>query len=84
MEIEQLKIIGTAHVSKNSMEEVKEIIHSEKPDVVAVELDVGRYQKLMREKLGLKEDDQLSVKDLIRGENISLFIISRTFNIPAE
>lgn len=76
MEIEQLKIIGTAHVSKNSMEEVKEIIHAEKPDVVAVELDVGRYQKLMREKLGLKEDEQLSVKDLIRGENISLFLIS--------
>ncbi|MBC7119029.1 MAG: TraB/GumN family protein [Methanobacteriaceae archaeon] len=76
MEIEHLKIIGTAHVSKNSMEEVKEIIHAEKPDVVAVELDVGRYQKLMREKLGLKEDDQFSVKDLMRGENISLFLIS--------
>ncbi len=76
MEIEHLKIIGTAHVSKKSIEEVKETIRAEKPDVVAVELDVGRYQKLMREKLGLGEDKQLSVKDLIRGENIGLFLIS--------
>ncbi|MDI9623525.1 MAG: TraB/GumN family protein [Methanothermobacter sp.] len=76
MEIEQLKIIGTAHVSKKSVEEVKEIIRTEKPDVVAVELDIGRYQKLIKEKLGLKDDRQLSVKDLIRGENIGLFLIT--------
>lgn len=76
MEIEHLKIIGTAHVSKKSIEEVKETIRTEKPDVVAVELDIGRYQKLMREKIGLGEDKQLSVKDLIRGENIGLFLIS--------
>ncbi|HPU37635.1 MAG TPA: TraB/GumN family protein [Methanothermobacter sp.] len=74
--MEHLKIIGTAHVSKKSIEEVKEIIRTEKPDVVAVELDIGRYQKLMKQKLGLQEDEQFSIKDILKGENIGLFLVT--------
>jgi pheromone shutdown protein TraB len=31
-------IVGTVHISKESVEEVREVIESEKPDVVGVEL----------------------------------------------
>ncbi|HHW36441.1 MAG TPA: TraB/GumN family protein [Bacillales bacterium] len=40
-------LIGTAHVSKNSAEQVKEVIEAEKPDSVCVELDQQRYQSII-------------------------------------
>jgi pheromone shutdown-related protein TraB len=43
----EIILIGTAHVSKRSAEEVKEVIEAEKPDSVCVELDEQRYQSIM-------------------------------------
>ncbi|MDQ0155493.1 pheromone shutdown-related protein TraB [Robertmurraya andreesenii] len=40
-------LIGTAHVSKQSAELVKEVIETEKPDSVCIELDEQRYQSIM-------------------------------------
>jgi pheromone shutdown-related protein TraB len=40
-------IIGTAHVSRQSAEQVKEVIEQERPDAVCVELDEQRYQSIM-------------------------------------
>lgn len=40
-------LIGTAHVSKQSAELVKEVIEAEQPDSVCVELDQPRYQSIM-------------------------------------
>lgn len=40
-------LIGTAHVSKQSAELVKEVIASETPDSVCIELDEPRYQTIM-------------------------------------
>jgi pheromone shutdown protein TraB len=73
---ECLKIIGTAHVSEKSVEEVKNAILEDKPQVVAIELDAGRYQRLMREKSGIEEKTDISVSDIIKGDNIGLFLIS--------
>ena len=42
----EILIIGTAHVSKESMKEVEAAIHDEKPDVVCVEIDKSRYKSL--------------------------------------
>jgi pheromone shutdown-related protein TraB len=39
-------LIGTAHVSKGSIDEVSGIIREEKPDLICVELDEGRYASL--------------------------------------
>ena len=39
MRLECLKIIGTAHVSQESADEVRETILEYEPDVVAIELD---------------------------------------------
>jgi pheromone shutdown-related protein TraB len=43
----EIILIGTAHVSKQSAEQVKEVIEAEKPDAVCVELDDQRYQSIM-------------------------------------
>jgi pheromone shutdown-related protein TraB len=40
-------LIGTAHVSRDSIEEVRQIIQEVGPDMVCVELDKGRYQSLI-------------------------------------
>jgi pheromone shutdown protein TraB len=39
---ECLTIIGTAHVSSDSVDEVKDAIYEQHPEVVAIELDRGR------------------------------------------
>ncbi|WKA54383.1 TraB/GumN family protein [Planococcus shixiaomingii] len=42
----ELILIGTAHVSKQSAEQVKEVIERERPDSVCIELDAQRYQSV--------------------------------------
>jgi len=53
----EFMLIGTAHVSRESIEEVKKIITEEKPDMVCVELDQARYNSITQndnwEKLNL-------------------------------
>jgi len=39
-------LIGTAHVSKDSAAQVKEVIEAEQPDSVCIELDEQRYQSI--------------------------------------
>lgn len=39
-------LVGTAHVSQESVEEVKQLITSNNPEKVCIELDQGRYQSL--------------------------------------
>jgi len=48
IELQDRKIIllGTAHVSKESIEDVRRLIKDEKPDVVCIELDDVRYNAL--------------------------------------
>lgn len=43
----ELILIGTAHVSRQSAEQVKEVIEKERPDSVCVELDSQRYQSII-------------------------------------
>lgn len=40
-------LIGTAHVSKKSAEQVKEVIETERPDFVCIELDEQRYETII-------------------------------------
>lgn len=42
----EIIILGTAHISEHSVEEVTEKIISEKPDTVCVEIDEARYKTL--------------------------------------
>jgi pheromone shutdown-related protein TraB len=76
MKKECLKIIGTAHVSQKSVEEVKNTILEETPQVVAVELDAGRYHRLLREKMGIEEEkNDFSISEIIKGNNVGLFLV---------
>jgi len=43
----EIILIGTAHVSKYSAEQVRDVIEDEQPDTVCVELDEGRYESVM-------------------------------------
>ncbi|MDP6247312.1 MAG: TraB/GumN family protein [SAR324 cluster bacterium] len=46
LEERQLTLVGTAHISHSSVEEVKQVIEDEKPDTVCVELCPSRYESL--------------------------------------
>ncbi|WP_096188865.1 TraB/GumN family protein [Evansella halocellulosilytica] len=56
LEDKELIIIGTAHVSKKSAEQVKEVIEAEKPNSVCVELDDQRYQSIVSKDQWAKMD----------------------------
>ena len=45
-----LTIIGTSHIAKQSIEEVRNTIEKEKPDIIALELDNQRLYALMNRK----------------------------------
>ncbi|MCQ2964165.1 MAG: TraB/GumN family protein [archaeon] len=74
MRRECLKIIGTAHVSQDSVDEVREAILEYYPDVVAIELDRGRYTRLMQERAGIEIDDTISVSKIIKEDKVGVFI----------
>ncbi len=73
---ESLEIIGTAHVSEKSVEKVRNTILEKKPDVVAVELDINRYTNLLNEDQGEAPKQEFQIKKLIKGDNLTLFLVS--------
>ncbi|MBR3113499.1 MAG: TraB/GumN family protein [Methanobrevibacter sp.] len=76
MKRECLTIIGTAHVSEESVNEVKDAIYEQHPDVVAIELDRGRYQKIRKQMMGIEEDENISVTQIIKENKVGLFLTS--------
>jgi pheromone shutdown protein TraB len=62
-------VVGTAHVSAESVREVEEVIEAERPDVVAVELDEGRYRQMRGE-----TPDDIQASDLLKGNTVFQFI----------
>ena len=55
----EVVLIGTAHVSQQSVDLVKEVIETEKPDTVCVELCPSRYQTI-------RQHDQWQNMDIIK------------------
>jgi pheromone shutdown-related protein TraB len=65
----ELRIVGTAHVSQKSVEEVRAAIEEFKPTIVAVELDEPRYR-------ALKEQEMTpEVSEVIRSGNFTQMLI---------
>ena len=64
-----VRVVGTAHVSEASVEEVETVIDEERPDAVAVELDEGRYRQMKGE-----TPDDLDAGDLLRGNTVYQFL----------
>nr|WP_123537102.1 TraB/GumN family protein [Halosimplex salinum] len=65
----EVHVLGTAHVSEQSVEEVEQTIAERKPDVVAVELDEGRYRQLKGE-----TPDDIDPGDMLRGNTVFQFL----------
>ena len=76
MRRECLTIIGTAHVSEESVNEVKDAIYEQHPDVVAIELDRGRYIKLKKQMIGVEEDESIPITQIIKENKVGLFFTS--------
>jgi pheromone shutdown-related protein TraB len=69
--VENIIIVGTAHVSDKSVTDVDEAIEREQPDVVAVELCPARYQALTEQ----VESKKISPKDILSGSQPYFFMI---------
>ena len=76
MKRECLTIIGTAHVSSESVDEVKDKIYEIQPDRVAIELDYGRYTKLKKSMMGIEDDESISVTTIIKENKVGLFLVT--------
>lgn len=60
-----IKIMGTSHIAEQSVKEINEAITKEKPEVVAIELDISRAQALLsnqKRKVSLTEVLQIGIK----------------------
>lgn len=68
----ELILIGTAHVSKRSVEQVKEVIDTEKPDAVCVELDEQRYQSVMQD----NQWKEMDIFKVIKEKKASLLLMN--------
>jgi pheromone shutdown-related protein TraB len=72
---DDIVLIGTAHISEKSVEEVKAAIERYKPDVVGIELDENRYKVLLDKAKAWKN---LPLRKLIEGRN-SYFFMAQAF-----
>ncbi len=65
-------IVGTAHISRQSADLVKEVITNEKPDKVCIELDEKRYKALAEK----KRWENLDLKTIIRQKQLSTLLVN--------
>ncbi|MCK4637095.1 MAG: TraB/GumN family protein [Methanomicrobia archaeon] len=65
----EITLIGTAHIFKESVDEVKETIISEMPEAVCIELDPKRYY-------GLLTGQRMSFVDIVKAKGIKTGIIA--------
>jgi pheromone shutdown-related protein TraB len=65
-------LVGTAHVSKTSVDLVRRVIEREKPDRVCVELDPKRYEALSKK----EQWEALDIKQVIRKKQFSTLMVN--------
>lgn len=68
----QLYLIGTAHISRESVELVDKVIRAEEPDYVCLELDDKRYQAMTKK----DQWQSLDLKQVIRNKQLSTLLVS--------
>ena len=72
MQDKTIALVGTAHLSQQSLELVERIISQERPDTVCVELDPRRYQALAKR----QSWENLDLKQLIRTKQLSTLLVN--------
>jgi len=70
-ESHEIIIVGTAHVSEKSVQEVVSKIEEVRPDIVAVELCPARYRALT----GQEEEKEIKISELLSGGKLSFFLV---------
>ncbi|MBC8208723.1 MAG: TraB/GumN family protein [Desulfobulbaceae bacterium] len=65
-------LAGTAHISRESADLVRELIENEHPDLVCIELDSKRYEALSRK----KRWQALDLKQIIRNKQLSALLVN--------
>ncbi len=65
-------LIGTAHISQESVELVEKVIQQETPDCVCIELDEKRYQALTQK----KKWQDLDLKQIVKNKQLSTLMIN--------
>ena len=71
----RIVIVGTAHVSEKSVEEVKEAIKRERPDIVAVELCRGRYEALQNQNQSQSSSTELPIREMLTGGKFYFLLV---------
>jgi len=67
-------LVGTAHISKDSVEEVKQVIEEYKPDIVAIELCKRRHEAITKK----DKWENTPVTNLLKSNNAYL-MLAQTF-----
>ncbi len=65
----EIRLVGTAHVSQKSVEEVRSAIEEFQPDIVGVELDRGRFISLT------EETAEPSVTEILKSGNFGQILL---------
>lgn len=68
MDLSNLTLYGTSHISKDSVAGVRKIIEEDKPDIVCLELDRNRFMGLnenSKRRISIKEISRLGFKGFI-------------------
>ncbi|PHR30102.1 MAG: conjugal transfer protein TraB [Desulfotalea sp.] len=64
-------LVGTAHISQESVHLVQKVIEQEKPDCVCIELDDKRYQALTQK----KKWEELDLKAIVKDKQLSTLLV---------
>lgn len=67
----EVTILGTAHVSEKSVQEVIRAIEESRPDIVAVELCPARYRALT----GQEEEQEIKISELLSGGKLYYLLV---------
>lgn len=72
LEGRRIVLVGTAHISQQSVELVRQVIERERPDRVCIELDPKRYQSLTQK----QKWDSLDLKEIIRQKQLATLLVN--------
>jgi pheromone shutdown-related protein TraB len=65
-------IVGTAHISQQSADLVRQVISQEQPDIVCVELDEARYKTLVER----SKWEALNLREVIRQKQLTTLMVN--------
>lgn len=68
-----VKVVGSSHVSEESVEVIKDEISNDSIDTVAVELDEDRYESIQGQEVDTDED--VTLDSFVKGKNLTKKIV---------